>query len=132
MFPAYLYGRFCKVKKTALIFLVFVYVLSSTGVSVKAFYCCEKLKSVKLTLATNENSNDGCCKTIYQSLKIKDTHVMADAIIAPALHHLAQLPFTSPPCEDFSAEPTKVMGSIHAPPLHRGVPAYISDCVYRI
>jgi len=119
-------------KKAVLIFLVFMYAFSTTGISLEGFYCCGKLKSVKLTLAEYAKGDGDCCKTTYQSYKIKDTHIMAEAISAPVLHYALTHSFNS-----FLYIPaffsTEIAGTVsHAPPLYYGVPVYISGCVYRI
>ena len=120
-------------KKTALIFLVFIYAFSTTGIRLESFYCCGKLKSVKLTLADYANVNDGCCKTTYQSFKIKDNHIAADAITAPALPYVHIHSFNSG-CQIpvFVSAHAIVSNNDHAPPLHYGIPVYISNCIYRI
>src|SRR5215210_6980915 len=73
-------------KKAAIIFLIFIYACSATGVAVKADYCCSKLESLKLVLADGAKDKDGCCKIKYQSFLIKDAHAAADVLVAPALH----------------------------------------------
>jgi hypothetical protein len=70
-------------KRTALIFLLFMYASSTTGISVEGFYCCEKLKSVKVRLADYGKDKEGCCKLKYQTLKIRDTHLGSDIAGAP-------------------------------------------------
>jgi hypothetical protein len=63
------------------------------------------------------NDKDGCCKTKYQSIKIKDNHVAADIVIAPAKYFSAHY-FSRP-----SVEPTIIISQLrsfanasHAPP----------------
>ena len=119
-------------KKAALIFLVLVYAFSTTGISLRGFYCCGKLESVKFTLAEYGKGNGDCCKTTYQSYKIRDEHIVAEAISTPVLNYALINSFNS--CRYTPAFFSKqVVGTVnHAPPLFYGVPAYISDCVYRI
>src|SRR2546423_15583134 len=74
-------------KKAAIIFLVFIYALSVTGVAAKADYCCDHLKSVKLVLADGAKDKEGCCKVKYQSFKVKDVHAAANIFVAPSLHY---------------------------------------------
>jgi hypothetical protein len=120
-------------KKIALIFLISIYAFSTTGISLKGFYCCDKLKSVRLTLADYGKDKDGCCKTKYQSFKIKDTHAAADAITAPVLHyaliHSFDPVFQTPA---FISPQAIITNNGHAPPLYNGIPVYISNCIYRI
>ena len=120
-------------KKAAVIFFVFIYAFSTTGVSLEGFYCCGKLKSVKLRLAGDLNSSDGCCKTTYQSFKIKDTHIAAEQVAAPSLtythvyFYIADIKIPS-----LASAHALDRSNDHAPPLHNGIPLYISDCIYRI
>lgn len=119
-------------KKVVLIFLVVIYAFSTTGISLRGFYCCGKLASVKFTLAEYGKGNGDCCKTTYQSYKIRDEHIVAEAISTPVLNYALINSFNS-----FRYIPAffskQVVGTVnHAPPLFYGVPAYISECVYRI
>jgi hypothetical protein len=120
-------------KSVALIFLISIYAFSTTGISVKGFYCCGKLQSVKLALADYGKDIDGCCKTKYQSFKIKDTHAAADALTVPVSHQttidFVSTIFRTPA---FLLIRPALVNNSHAPPLYNGVPAYISDCIYRI
>jgi len=120
-------------KGVALIFLVFIYAFSTTGVSLKGSYCCGKLQSVKLTLDDYGKDIDGCCKTKYQSFKIKDTHAAADALAVPAVHPVV-VNFPSQVFQTlaYSSIRAVVVNNSNAPPLYTGVPVYISDCIYRI
>src|SRR6478672_1513663 len=105
-------------KKAAIIFLLFIYASSATGAAVKADYCCNKLKSVKLVLADGAKDKDGCCKVKYQSFKIKDVHAAADILAAPASHftfiHTLNSFFAT---IDFASEKDHQFVNIHAPPL---------------
>ena len=120
-------------KKAAIIFLVFVYAFSSTGVAFKADYCCDKLTSIKIILASDVKDKEGCCKVKYQSLKIKDAHAAADVVAAPALTyifvHTLNLYFE---INHFGFDNTIELANIHAPPLRSSTPVYISNCVFRI
>lgn len=120
-------------KNAALIFLIFIYAFSTTGIAVKADYCCNNLRSVKLILADNAKDKEGCCKVKYQSFKIKDAHAAADILGMPALHftfiHTLNSFFQT---NDLMYEKTNRVVNIHAPPLYRTTPVYISNCVFRI
>jgi hypothetical protein len=120
-------------KKAAIIFLVFIYAFSTTGVALKADYCCNKLKSVELVLADNAKDKEGCCKVKYQSFKIKDIHAAADILLTPALHYT--IINTLNCClqvNSIAYEMNNHFASIHAPPLYSTTPVYISNCVFRI
>jgi hypothetical protein len=120
-------------KKAAIIFLVFVYAFSITGVAVKADYCCNHLKSIKLILADGAKDKEGCCKVKYQSFKVNDVHAAADVITAPALH-LAFIETLSSFFEinNLSFDRNDQIVNIHAPPLYSSTPVYISNCVFRV
>ena len=120
-------------KKAASIFLIFIYAFTTTGIAVKADYCCNNLKSVKVVLADGAKSKDGCCTVKYQSLKIKDVHSAANVLDAPAVH----FSFTQTLNNFFQAtslvsQTTNHPVNIHAPPLIASAPVYISNCVFRI
>lgn len=128
-------------KKVALILLICVYALSSFGVGIKQFYCCGKLKSTTISLVEDSkekcgkgDENSGCCKTKFKSLKVKDTHIVADDISNPA-KHFTDLHLFIPSFEIIALanEPMDIANASHAPPpSHHGVPVYILNCTYRI
>lgn len=127
-------------KKIVLILLISIYSLSTFGVSLKEFYCCGKLKSVTLTLANEGkekcgkgDSKNGCCKTKIQSFKVKDSHLAAAHLATPLKYYTELYNFTTSlqPVAFANCEAEVTNGS-HAPPLYRGVPVYISNCVFRI
>jgi hypothetical protein len=119
-------------RKAVIIFLIFIYASSATGAAVKADYCCNKLKSVKLVLADGAKDKDGCCKVKYQSFKIKDTHSAADVLTAPASHFTFIHTLSLFQVNDLVHERTNHFVNIHAPPLYSTTPVYISNCVFRI
>ena len=80
-------------KKIALLLLINIYALSAFGIGIKQFYCCGKLQSTSISFVQNptekcDNGGEksGCCKTKFQSLKVKDSHIAADAINNPVKH----------------------------------------------
>ena len=127
-------------KKVSLILLISIYALSSFGIGIKQFYCCGKLKSTSISFIEDNkqkcgkgNEKSGCCKTKYQSFKVKDTHIAADANTNPVKYFSEAIVFNSS---------FEIMGGIqhqivvnhpgHAPPLHYSLPLYIFYSVYRI
>jgi hypothetical protein len=119
-------------KKTAIIFLIFIYAFSVTGVAVKADYCCNHLKSLKLVLADGAKNKEGCCKVKYQAFKIKDVHAAADVASVPVLHYDFIHTFQSSiQINDFVYEANHPV-NLHAPPLITSTPVYISNHVFRI
>lgn len=135
-----LYFCFVKMKQAVIILLITIYALSSLGVSVKGFYCCGKLTTVSIALAdfrknktTSDSKSDDCCKTKYQSLKVTDSHLTTAHIMAPAsLYAEANIFFPFRYEISFITKEEKVINGSHAPPLYRGIPSYISHCVFRI
>ena len=127
-------------KNTALLLLICIYSLSTFGVSLKEFYCCGKLKSVTLTLQEYENQKcnkgddkSGCCKTKFQFYKVNDKHFAADILSSPVKHFTDLGSFATYLQIIFPAvQQAEIANSNHAPPLYNGVPAYISNCVFRI
>lgn len=114
--------------------------MSTFGVVVKEFYCCGKLKSTTISInnfdktqVSKDANKDDCCKTTFQYFKVKDKH------FASVDFNISQ----KKPTELFSCfplyQPTsfflqnlKVKNSNNTPPIYRGVPIYISICVFRI
>ena len=122
-----------RMKKAALIFLVFMYAFSTTGLCLQGFYCCGKLKSVKLTLADYAKDKEGCCKIKYQAFKVTDTHAAADIASVPPVHSSE---IQMAPAVSNRIEPANDVNHhnfyIHAPPLRPHNPIYIENCVFRI
>ena len=113
-------------KKAAAIFVFIIYALSATGVAVKADYCCNNLKSVKVVLADGAKSKDGCCAVKYQSLKIKDVHSAANVLDAPAVHFsFIQTLNNFFRASNLVYQTTNHTVNIHAPPLIASAPVYI-------
>ena len=128
-------------KRSAIILLTAIYLLSCVGIGINRFYCCGKLAWVKLTYASAENNDAGkqttgknkCCKHETQSFKIKDNHMAGDcfaahhplpviipSIIAPAYSNAALLLHCN----------TLYKGN--APPIHPDISVYTLNCTYRI
>jgi len=129
-----------KMKKIALILLICIYALSSFGVGIKQFYCCGKLKSTSISFAEDSkikcakgDKKSECCKTKFNSLKVKDTHIAADDISNPVKHftdvHLFTLSFE---VVALANGPMGIANTSHAPPAHYGIPVYILNCNFRI
>ena len=127
-------------KKIALILLISIYAVSSFGIGIKQFYCCGQLKSTTISFIQDArekcgmgNEKEGCCKTKFQSLKIKDTHIAADEISNPQKHFSeAAIVYSVFQNIELAQQQVVVNNSSHAPPHHNGVPLYISSCIYRI
>ncbi|WP_143065114.1 HYC_CC_PP family protein [Mucilaginibacter gossypiicola] len=126
-------------KRTTLILLTAIYLLSCVGIGINRFYCCGKLASVTLTYAMPDNNTkdsgdkDNCCKHEKQSFKVKDSHFSA-AIAALDHPVLAVIPsFITPYCElALTQLQPKITYNGNAPPGHSDTPVYTLNCTYRI
>ncbi|MEO6406576.1 MAG: hypothetical protein ABIY51_06575 [Ferruginibacter sp.] len=127
-------------KRIVLILLISVYALTTLGVGIREFYCCGKLKSSSLSFVSEakekcgmDNAMSGCCKTKFKSLKVKDSHIAADAINNP-VKQFSNLPLFTPSFQfiTLANEPLTVANASHAPPIHSGVHHYIYYCTYLI
>jgi hypothetical protein len=127
------------VKRTALLLLTAIYLISCIGIGVTRFYCCGKLTSVALTYNNENNTSkrsgkkDDCCKHEQQNFKVKDSHFnlasssLTNQIPAliPSFIHLDNENIVS-------LQHTKVVYKGNAPPGHSDIPVYTLNCTYRI
>jgi hypothetical protein len=127
------------VKRTALLLLTSIYLLSCLGIGLNRFYCCGKLASVKLIYGATENAGketgkkDNCCKNEQSSLKIKDTHfsITAFSLNQPVPAIIAS--FISLNNEAVVKDlQTKIAYNSNAPPGCWDIPIYTLNCAYRI
>ncbi len=75
-------------RKAAAILALLLYILSSSGVAIKAHYCCGKLKSVNLVLnsADEKECNKKCCWDKLAFYKVDDTENATSTItFSPSL-----------------------------------------------
>jgi hypothetical protein len=126
-------------KGLAILFLI-TYSLSVFGIGLKESFCCGQLKKVTVAVIVNEkhidnktHKNNGCCKTQYHYLKVKDNHLGTAASTASAkpaiqIHAIASLWQLN----SYSFQSNPGLRVYHSPPLHNGIAAYIFNCVYRI
>ena len=127
-------------KQISLILLLKIYALATFGVGINHFYCCGKLKSSDISFVqqgtekcAKGDQTDGCCKTEYQSVKVKDSHVVAEEMTVPAKHfNDVHIFHSSTAFAELINSPQNIANSSHAPPFSRSVPAYILNCIYRI
>ena len=126
-------------KRTALILLTAIYLLSCVGIGIDRFYCCGKLASATLTYAASDNTNneaakkDNCCKNEKLSFKVKDSHFGAVSFsLSRPLPAIIQS-FISPDKELPAIQlHTKIVYKGNAPPGYSDIPAYTLNCTYRI
>ena len=125
-------------KRTALILLTAIYIISCIGMSVERFYCCGKLASVDYTYGAGDNASqtgkkNKCCDHQKQSFKVKDSHFIAASI---SLNH--PVPAIVPSFVNLVNEPvvsilhTQIVYKGNAPPGRSEIPVYILNCAYRI
>ncbi len=127
-------------KKVSLLLLASIYALSIFGYGVKGFYCCGKLKSIVISFDQHIEKKHvvgsdarNCCKTRYQFFKVKDNHVASDNFNAPVNFFIApKLFYTSHQNVFFALRKNIIKNHCNAPPLHNGIPIYISDRTFLI
>jgi hypothetical protein len=127
-------------KKSLILFFAFTYLISISGIAISNFYCCGKFKESYLfqtkILAKeckNKIAGPSCCDTHTKLIKVKDDHTSVDSFTIQAkssdLYSVAS---------NLSVETTgnninnffPLLFDI--PPLICKLPAYISQCVFRI
>jgi len=126
------------VKRTALILIAAIYLLSCVGIGVNRFYCCGKLASVTLIYGAADNqahkkADDSCCKNEKQGFKIKDNHVSASSFTLQALSP-ALLPAVNHWIAAITVKelPSAIAYQANAPPGSTAIPIYTRNCIYRI
>jgi len=127
------------VKRTVLIVLTAIYLLSCLGMSVTRLYCCGKLTSVSFTYGAADNptghakSKKNCCDREKQSFKIKDNHFVSSS---RALNHPPPAVISSflglPGERALNLPGTYRVYRGNAPPGRLDIPAYTLYCTYRI
>jgi hypothetical protein len=126
------------VKRTAIILLSAVYLLSSLGIAADSHYCCGILQSTTLFHATKldckmASQMKNCCKTKKQYFKIKDQHFGAQA---PSLNvNLFHTVIQSNYHLDLNVACLNIAHltvNSHSPPDGAKTPVYIQNCTYRI
>lgn len=121
-------------KRTALIFLTAIYLLSLVGIGINRFYCCGKLTSVTLTYASADHTDqNNCCKHDTKSFKVKDNHVTAASFVFNELS--AAIILTPVNWTSITFDIEQVNHSSYAansPPGDPDIPIYTLNCAYRI
>jgi hypothetical protein len=122
------------VKRTALLLLTAIYLLSLVGIAVNRFYCCGKLTSVTLTYTSADHTDkDNCCKHETKSFRVKDSHVTVNTTVlspaAPAL--LPELAYQTS-ATILAEHDNHTSHQANAPPGNPDIPIYTLNCAYRI
>jgi len=123
-------------KKIVIIFLLMVYGLSSSGMTLQFHYCCGKLKSIQLSAVTEKQCgmkhsmfNKPCCNDKQVEFKLKGDQKSEQA----------KFVFFVPPCPEKPevflifqpVSSASLIPEIFTPPPLTN-PLYILHCVYRI
>lgn len=121
-------------KRTALLFLTAIYLLSLVGIGINRFYCCGKLTSVTLTYASADHTDkDNCCKHESKSFKIKDSHVTVNTtVLSQAIPAILPMPAYQTAVNILTEQATHSNYQANAPPGSPDIPIYTLNCAYRI
>ena len=123
-------------KKAGLILLLCIYALSIFGISLKKFYCCGRLISISVSIAQTveqgKRTGDGCCKTQYQSFKVKDNHIGSSQVSLPEISCTGILHSIPLSQVDLCSLEVNRINKSHDPPGSEGNPPYILNRVFRI
>jgi hypothetical protein len=122
------------VKRTALILLTAIYLLSLVGIGVNRFYCCGKLTSVKLTYASADHTDqNNCCKHESKTFKIKDSHVTTNAtVLSSSASAILPAPIYWTSVNTLTERDAPMSYQANAPPGDPDIPIYTLNCAYRI
>jgi hypothetical protein len=121
-------------KRSALILLTAIYLLSLVGIGVNRFYCCGKLTSVTLTYASADHTDkDNCCKNESKSFKIKDSHVtVTSTVLSQTIPAILPDPVYLTAAIIISEQGDHTGYQANAPPGTPAEPIYTLNCAYRI
>lgn len=128
-------------KRIAVIFLIFLYTASTSGIAINSFYCCGKLKEVYVLKSSNLSKNckgnksaPGCCDTKTSFTKVKDNHSPSTELKLP-VETASKLFFLFSFDLNYFFSFQQALFSfsfIHAPPLINKQTVYLSVCNFRI
>jgi hypothetical protein len=127
-------------KKAAILFLTFLYLLPATGFSMAMHVCgnmvtsvtIENLGSGKCTCGTEMKG--GCCKNIHVTFKITDNQKIAAELTISKSEFAKQIFESSLPVQFVSyLQPNDFeFPNYHAPPPDGKRPVYLNNRVFRI
>ncbi|HEY5326812.1 MAG TPA: hypothetical protein VIJ27_07415 [Mucilaginibacter sp.] len=125
-------------KRTAIILLSAVYLLSSLGIAAESHYCCGILQSTTLFHDTKldckmASQMKHCCKTKKQYFKVKDQHFgVSNFTLNTKLFSAIQIPYlAAQTVKDIPVKDIFYFNN-HAPPNRDATHSYILNCTYRI
>jgi hypothetical protein len=121
-------------KRTALLLLTAIYLLSLVGIGINRFYCCGKLASVTLTYASADHTDQNhCCKHDTKSFKIKDSHVTVNTtVLSPSMPAILPVPAYQTAVNSLTEQAIHTGYQANAPPENPDIPIYTLNCAYRI
>jgi hypothetical protein len=123
-------------RKAIAILLILFYIISSSGVAIKAHYCCGKLKSLNLVLNSNEGSSckKRCCSDRLAFYKVDDTErASSEVTFSPSFEKIFyQVSFIVKSCFEPYSETcaANFVCAFIDPPPSRDI--NIEICVFRI
>lgn len=131
-------------KKFIVAILAILYISSSTGATVYMHYCMGDIANWgighndsktcgKCGMEKKSSKDNGCCNTTYKDLKVKDSHVPADAV-KTTFSYLTDFSLLTA-----SYQLKAIIGNYeenfyagHVPPLQPGIPLHILFCTFLI
>ncbi len=125
-------------KRTALILLTAIYLLSSLGVAANSYYCCGKLQLTTITDAAKPDCKMAaampkCCKTKKQYFKVKDQHIGASVLnLNSKLFHVINTPYLISRVNLNIPNHQIISFYRHAPPDWLKAPVYMLNCSFKI
>jgi len=127
-------------KRTALILLSAIYLLSALGVVADSYYCHGKLQSTSMVIqraslpdCKMHDQMKNCCKTKKQFFKVSDLHIYAATFsLDTKLFPVIQVPYLLSQINISAAVQEFSNNNINAPPKSIAIPVYTLNCNYRI
>ncbi len=122
-------------KLVILALVVLIYSVASTGLLVKAHYCCGDLKSISLVTPKSccgkSEKSKGCCHNETKYFKVKDKQIQGDESFneSPALAAMLPIEFNIHSNTVFSEKEISGSKIYDPPPLHLKTPLFIRNRV---
>jgi hypothetical protein len=127
-------------KRTVLILLSAIYLLSTLGVAADSYYCHGKLQSTSVIIQRSSSPDckmhdqmKNCCKTKKQFFKVIDLHIYAASLsLGARVFPVIQVSLLVSQFKVNMAVQEVSYVNISAPPKGIVNPVYILNCNYRI
>jgi len=120
-------------KKSGIILVVLLYLITATGFALNLHFCGSSIESVKIDAPTKKCGMDSkCCKETHLEVKVKDAHQTAhasftDKILVSFVPVFSYASFHKPLVISHLSN----LFTERGPPLNP-VPVFIRNCVFRI